>query len=110
MNAEVLALRDVHMHVPIRDAWGRRTGWLRAVDGVTLSVTRGETMGASSGTATSMGRVYEEVVQRSVIQGLQATAMILVEIGENGSRRVINLDVNPAIVGVVPEGQMEMIT
>jgi len=45
MNAEVLALRDVHMHFPIRDAWGRRTAWLRAVDGVTLSVARGEILG-----------------------------------------------------------------
>ena len=45
MNAPVLALRDVHMHFPIRDAWGRRTAWLRAVDGVSLSVARGEILG-----------------------------------------------------------------
>jgi oligopeptide transport system ATP-binding protein len=45
MNAAVLALRDVHKHFPIRDAWGRRTAWLRAVDGVTLSVARGEILG-----------------------------------------------------------------
>ena len=45
MNREVLALRDVHLHFPIRDAWGRRTGWLRAVDGVSLSVARGEILG-----------------------------------------------------------------
>jgi oligopeptide transport system ATP-binding protein len=45
MSDELLALRDVHLHFPIRDAWGRRTGWLRAVDGVTLSVERGDILG-----------------------------------------------------------------
>jgi oligopeptide/dipeptide ABC transporter ATP-binding protein len=45
MSPAVLALRDLHMHFPIRDAWGRRTGWLRAVDGVSLSVARGEILG-----------------------------------------------------------------
>ena len=45
MNDALLALRDVHMHFPIRDAWGRRAGWLRAVDGVTLSVPRGDILG-----------------------------------------------------------------
>jgi oligopeptide transport system ATP-binding protein len=45
MNAALLALRDVHMHFPIRDAWGRRRAWLHAVDGVSLSVARGEILG-----------------------------------------------------------------
>jgi oligopeptide transport system ATP-binding protein len=45
MSPPVLALRDVHMHFRISDAWGRRTGWLRAVDGVSLSVARGEILG-----------------------------------------------------------------
>jgi oligopeptide/dipeptide ABC transporter ATP-binding protein len=45
MTAPVLETLDLHMHFPIRDAWGRRTGWLRAVDGVTLSVARGEILG-----------------------------------------------------------------
>ena len=45
MNTQILALRDLHMHFPIRDAWGRRTAWLRAVDGVSLSVARGEILG-----------------------------------------------------------------
>ena len=45
MNALVLALRDLHKHFPIRDALGRRTDWLRAVDGVSLSVERGEILG-----------------------------------------------------------------
>jgi oligopeptide transport system ATP-binding protein len=45
MNGPVLALRDVHKHFAIRDAWGRRAGWLRAVDGVSLSVARGAIVG-----------------------------------------------------------------
>jgi oligopeptide transport system ATP-binding protein len=45
MNAPVLELRDVHMHFPVRNAWGTRTGWLRAVDGVSLGVGRGEILG-----------------------------------------------------------------
>ena len=41
----ILELQDVHTHFPLRNAWGRRTGWLRAVDGVSLSVARGEILG-----------------------------------------------------------------
>jgi oligopeptide transport system ATP-binding protein len=41
----ILETIDIHMHFPIRNAWGRRTGWLRAVDGVSLSVERGEILG-----------------------------------------------------------------
>ena len=32
-------------HFPVRNAFGRRTGWIRAVDGVTLAVWPGETLG-----------------------------------------------------------------
>jgi oligopeptide transport system ATP-binding protein len=45
MTATILELRDLHLHFPIRDAWGRRASWLRAVDGVSLSVARGEILG-----------------------------------------------------------------
>jgi oligopeptide transport system ATP-binding protein len=41
----ILELSDVHTHFPIFNAWGRRSGWLRAVDGVSLSVGRGEILG-----------------------------------------------------------------
>lgn len=37
-TAPVLELRDVKKHFPIRNAIGRRVGWLRAVDGVSLRV------------------------------------------------------------------------
>ena len=45
MNEPLLALRDLHKHFPIHDAWGRRAGWLRAVDGVSMSVARGAIVG-----------------------------------------------------------------
>jgi len=41
----ILELRHVQTHFPLWNAWGRRSGWLRAVDGVSLSVARGEVLG-----------------------------------------------------------------
>jgi oligopeptide/dipeptide ABC transporter ATP-binding protein len=41
----LLQVIDLHMHFPIRDAWGRSVSWLRAVDGVSLSVVPGEILG-----------------------------------------------------------------
>jgi oligopeptide/dipeptide ABC transporter ATP-binding protein len=43
--APILELRDVHTRFPLWNAWGRRSGWLRAVDGMSLSVSRGEVVG-----------------------------------------------------------------
>src|ERR1700742_2562917 len=45
MADPLLETVGLHMHFPIRNAWGRRTGALRAVDGVTLAVDRGEILG-----------------------------------------------------------------
>ena len=41
----ILELQDVHTHFPLYNAWGRRAAWLRAVDGVSISVARGEVLG-----------------------------------------------------------------
>jgi oligopeptide/dipeptide ABC transporter ATP-binding protein len=41
----ILELRDVHKHFPIRSPLGRRIGWLRAVDGVSLTVPRTSILG-----------------------------------------------------------------
>ena len=41
----LLEVVDLVRHFPLRNAFGRRTGWLRAVDGVSLSVWPGETLG-----------------------------------------------------------------
>jgi oligopeptide/dipeptide ABC transporter ATP-binding protein len=41
----LLEVRDLVRHFPVRNAFGRRTGWLRAVDGVSFSVRPGDTLG-----------------------------------------------------------------
>jgi peptide/nickel transport system ATP-binding protein len=41
----LLELVDLARHCPVRNAFGRRTGWIRAVDGVSLAVWPGETLG-----------------------------------------------------------------
>jgi len=43
--APLLETVDLVRHFPVRNAFGRRTGWLRAVDGVSLTVRAGETLG-----------------------------------------------------------------
>ena len=45
MTAPLLEVRDVVRHFPVRNAFGRRIGALRAVDGVSLDVAAGETVG-----------------------------------------------------------------
>ena len=41
----ILELQDVTTQFAVHSAWGRRVGWLRAVDGVSLAVARGEILG-----------------------------------------------------------------
>jgi oligopeptide/dipeptide ABC transporter ATP-binding protein len=43
--APLLEIVDLVRHFPVRNAFGRRVGWLRAVDGVSLTVRPGETLG-----------------------------------------------------------------
>jgi len=43
--APLLELVDLARHFPVRNTFGRRVGWLRAVDGVSLAVRPGETLG-----------------------------------------------------------------
>jgi oligopeptide/dipeptide ABC transporter ATP-binding protein len=45
VSAPLLELIDLARHFALRDAFGRRVGWLRAVDGVSLRVEGGETLG-----------------------------------------------------------------
>ncbi len=45
MSAPLLELVDLKRHFPLRNAFGRRVGWLRAVDGVSLRVEAGEALG-----------------------------------------------------------------
>ncbi len=42
----ILQVRNLRMHFPIQKGWLRRTqGWIKAVDGVDLDLTRGQTLG-----------------------------------------------------------------
>jgi oligopeptide transport system ATP-binding protein len=45
VTGPLLALAGLERHFPIRNLWGRRTGWLRALDGVSLALARGEILG-----------------------------------------------------------------
>jgi oligopeptide transport system ATP-binding protein len=45
VTAPLLELVEVARHFAVRNAFGRRIGWLRAVDGVSLRVEAGETLG-----------------------------------------------------------------
>ena len=67
-EAPILELRDTSTQFPLRNAWGRRTGWLRAVDGVSLSVLRGEILGVvgESGCGkTTLGKTIAGIFQPS---------------------------------------------
>lgn len=44
-EAPILSVEALHKHFPVRNVWKRRVGWLRAVDGVTFDVRRGEILG-----------------------------------------------------------------
>ena len=41
----ILDIRRLAKHFPIRNVWGLRTGWLRALDDVSITVRRGEILG-----------------------------------------------------------------
>jgi oligopeptide/dipeptide ABC transporter ATP-binding protein len=67
-DTPILELRDTSTQFPLRNAWGRRTGWLRAVDGVSQSVVRGEILGVvgESGCGkTTLGKTIAGIFQPS---------------------------------------------
>ncbi len=51
--APLLEVVDLTRHFPVRNAFGRRTGWIRAVDGVSIAVQPGETLGWSARAAAA---------------------------------------------------------
>lgn len=44
-DGPILSIDGLRKYFPIRNAWKRRTGWLKAVDDVSFSVRRGEILG-----------------------------------------------------------------
>jgi peptide/nickel transport system ATP-binding protein len=62
----LLEIRDLATHFPIRGGWlGRPTDWVRAVDGVSLTIRRGQTFGlvGESGCGkTTLGRTLLRLV------------------------------------------------
>ncbi len=45
MSDPILRIAALNRHFAIRNVWGFRTGWLRALDGVSLDIDRGEILG-----------------------------------------------------------------
>lgn len=45
MAAPLLEVEGLRKYFPVRDVWGRRTGWLKALDDVSLAVREGEILG-----------------------------------------------------------------
>lgn len=62
----VLSMRDVKVHYPVKEGLLQQvTGYVRAVDGVSLSIPRGQTLGlvGESGCGkTTLGRVISSLV------------------------------------------------
>ena len=44
-GAPLLQVRDLRKYFPVRNAWQRRTGWLKALDDVSFDVRKGEILG-----------------------------------------------------------------
>ena len=42
---DLLQLQELKKYFPILNSWKRRTGWLKALDAVSLTVRRGEILG-----------------------------------------------------------------
>ena len=78
---QVLEVRDLKVHFPIRGSFGRTTGIVRAVDGVSIELGRGETLGIAgesgcgkSTLARAMLRIVEPTAGRVVVGGDDVTA------------------------------------
>jgi peptide/nickel transport system ATP-binding protein len=83
VTAPLLAVADLRKHYPVRSGlFGRTTQWVRAVDGVTLAISRGETLGivGESGCGKStlgrlMLRLLDPTAGTIVFDGVDITSV-----------------------------------
>lgn len=102
LDEPLLQVRDLEVHFPIKSGFfGRTTGKVHAVDGVDLTIRRGETLGlvGESGCGkTTLGR--------TIVRALDPTSGSITYQGENGEVDLTALD-NRALSAY--RGQIRMI-
>jgi oligopeptide/dipeptide ABC transporter ATP-binding protein len=67
-DPDLLRLEGLQVHFPIRGGWGRKAGAVRAIDGIDLSIRRGEVLGlvGESGSGkTTTGRVIAKLTRQT---------------------------------------------
>ncbi len=69
-----LQVNDVHVHYPIRSAWGVQRGIVRAVDGVSLEVERGEVLGLVGESGCGKSSLSRAIMQ---LQPVTAGSIVL---------------------------------
>ncbi len=77
-----LELENVCVHFPVRGTWGRTGEWVRAVDGVSLSVEKGEVLGLVGESGCGKSTLSRAMMQlqpvtsgRIVLNGTDFTAL-----------------------------------
>lgn len=69
-----LELNDVHVHYPIKSLWGRTRGVIRAVDGVSLTLEKGEILGLVGESGCGKSTLSRAIMQ---LQPLTSGSIIL---------------------------------
>jgi oligopeptide/dipeptide ABC transporter ATP-binding protein len=111
MSEPLLDVRDVRKHFPIARAFGRVRAWVRAVDGVTMHLDRGETVslvGESGCGKTTLGKLVlglEKPTSGEVILGGSVEAVFQDPWSSlNPRRRVTQIIGEPLVAAGRPGG------
>lgn len=82
VNDTILSISDLSKHFAVRNVWQKRVGWLKALDGVSIDVARGEIVGVvgESGCGKStLGKtlmgIHQPTAGRMVFEGNDITAL-----------------------------------
>lgn len=82
-----LELQDVRVHFPVRTTWGTTGEYVRAVDGVSLSVRKGEILGLVGESGCGKSTLSRAVMQlqpvtggRIILDGTELTALSAAEV------------------------------